>query len=83
MFSNEKRIQVLEIIITITLFSVACTLGKLCMNYFGNTWLSFNVPSIGTIVVGELVWCVIRKQIVKKIEVKTDVRNTRTSDGKF
>ena len=79
---NDNKMQILDMIVTIVLFAVACILGKLCMNYFGDTWLSFNVPSIGTIAVGEFIWWGIRKQIVKKIEVKADAKNTRTSEGK-
>lgn len=78
---NEKRMQFLDILITVVLFVVACVLGKLCMNSFGETWLSFNVPSIGTVAVGELVWWIIRKRILKTIEVKANARNTRTSES--
>lgn len=79
---NEKRMQVLDILITVVLFVIACILGKLCMDYHGERWLAFNIPAVGTTIIGELVWCVIRKQIVKKIEVKADARNTKTSESK-
>ena len=79
---NEKRMQVLDILVTVVLFVIACILGKQCMNNFGETWISFNVPTIGTVAVGELIWLIIRKRRVKKIEVRANAGNTRTSESK-
>lgn len=63
---QERKMQILDISVTVVLFIVACILGKVSMNHFGDTWIAFNGPALGTLAVGELVWWRIRKIITKK-----------------
>lgn len=62
---HEKTIQILDLAVAIVLFVVGCTVGKDVMERY-DTWLSFNAPAIGILLVGELVWHCVRKQIIRR-----------------
>lgn len=64
---NEKKLQILDLTITIIVFIIACIIGKLVMTKC-DTWIAFNGPALGILAVGELVWWRVRKLIVKKWE---------------
>lgn len=66
---KEMLIQTLDIIVVISLFVIGCILGKLVMEWY-DTWLSFNGPAIGIVIIGELFWRIIKKSIVKKLEMR-------------
>ncbi len=70
---NEKKLEILDICVIFALFLVACLLGKLCMNRFGDTWISFNGPALGTLAVGGTIWRKIRRIIKRKLEEKDSV----------
>lgn len=70
MFSWEWKLQTIDILVTIVLFVIGCFAGKLVMKYYSDTWLGFNGPAIGVVVIGELVWSQIRKSVKKKLEEK-------------
>lgn len=53
---NEKRIQILDIVVVIALFIVGCIAGKLVMTIVSDTWIAFDGPTIGVLAVGELIW---------------------------
>ena len=61
---SEKKMQVLDLIVVAVLFTVGCIVGKLVMENAANTWIAFNGPAIGILIIGELVWWRIRKRIV-------------------
>lgn len=42
--NNERKLQILDLSVTIVLFVVACVLGKLLLEEY-NTWVSFNAPN--------------------------------------
>lgn len=62
---QERRMQILDISVIVVLLIISCLLGKISMNYFGDTWIAFNGPALGTLAVGVL-WMVIRKRLIKK-----------------
>ena len=68
MLNHERKLQILDITITIVLFIIGCVAGKLIMVYASDTWLSFNGPALGVLIIGELVWWRIRKILIKKWE---------------
>ena len=70
MLDHDKKLQILDITITIVLFVIGCVAGKLMMIYVSDTWLSFNGPAIGVLIIGEIVWRRIRKKMIKKWEDK-------------
>lgn len=49
---QERKMQILDVSVTAVLFIVACVLGKISMNRFGDTWIAFNGPALGTLAVG-------------------------------
>ena len=65
---HERKLLILDITITIVLFIIGCVAGKLIMVYASDTWLSFNGPALGVLIIGELVWWRIRKILIKKWE---------------
>ena len=68
MLDYERKLQILDITITIVLFIIGCIAGKLMMVYASDTWLAFNGPALGVLIIGELVWWRIRKKLIEKWE---------------
>ena len=68
---NESKMQVIDTTIVVFLFVVGCILGKLCMEAY-DTWLSFNLPSISVLFIGELIWVFLRKRVVHMGEQKKE-----------
>lgn len=56
---NEKVLIGLDITITNAVFVVGCLIGKHLNDQYG-TWISYNGPAIGVLLVGELAWYFIR-----------------------
>ena len=71
LMDQERKLQALDIVVTAVLFITACILGKISMNHFGDTWIAFNGPALGSLAVGVL-WTVIRKRLIKKWEGKNE-----------
>ena len=57
---REEKKMIIDLIVTIVLVSVGCYVGKLLMDKY-DTWISFNGPAIGILVIGELIWWGIKK----------------------
>lgn len=68
MIDEDKRIQVLDIVVVVVLFIVGCIAGKLVMTYVSYTWIAFNGPAIGLVAVGEQIWWRIRRKLIKEWE---------------
>lgn len=66
MLDYERKLQIWDITITIVLLIIGCIAGKLMKVYVSDTWLSFNGPALGVLIIGELVWWRIRKILIKK-----------------
>ncbi len=66
MLDYDRKLQILDITITIVLFIIGCVAGKLMTIYASDTWIAFNGPAIGILVVGELIWWRIRKRLIRK-----------------
>lgn len=60
---KETTKTIASLVITIVLVSVGCFIGKLATEKIADTWIAFNGPAIGIIVIGELVWWRISKRI--------------------
>lgn len=69
MNGNERKLQILDLMVTIVLFVVGCVVGKLMLICY-STWISFNEPAIGVFAADEIVWWRIRKKLVGKNERK-------------
>lgn len=67
MFPVEKKIQIIDVSVTIFLVLAASILGKISMNHFGDTWIALNGPVLGTLAVGELLWWRVRKRVIQKM----------------
>ena len=67
MIERERKMQALDITVTILIFVVGCIVGKLVMERY-DTWFSFNGPAIGVLSIGELIWWRVRKQLIWKWE---------------
>jgi sugar phosphate permease len=67
---QEKKLNILNITIVCTLFIIGCVAGKLMMVYVSDTWVAFNGPAIGVLIIGEVVCWRIRKKLIKKWEAK-------------
>lgn len=78
MYSFEKKMQLADILATIVLFTIACVLGKFSMNCFGGSFLSFNIPAVGIISLGETIWWIIRKRIFQKKDERNWNKKRRT-----
>ena len=65
---HERKIQVLDLLVVVFLFIIGCVVGKLIMKYASDSWIAFNGPALGIFIIGELIWCRIRKRIKKKWE---------------
>lgn len=68
---HEKVNQVIEIAITMILFILGCVVGKIVMNIY-DTWISFNGPAIGIVLIGELLWWMLRR-VIKTSGKKTNM----------
>lgn len=68
MLDYERKLQILDITIISVLFIIGCVAGKLMMVYASDTWLSFNGPALGVLIIGEVVWWRIRKKLIRKWE---------------
>lgn len=54
---RKKRLNDnVEMAIIFLLLLVGCVLGKLSMLHFGESMLTFNIPALGTIIVGMLLF---------------------------
>lgn len=73
---QEKKTQILDIVVVCILFVAGCFIGKLVKKAY-DTWLSFNGPAIGILVLGELIWWRVRKNLIKKWEDKDRMRSKR------
>ena len=62
---NGKVLIALDITIAIAIFVIGCLIGKHLNDQYG-TWISFNGPAIGVLLVGELVWYFIRRLLKGK-----------------
>ena len=67
MLDHERKLNILDISIVCILFTIGCFVGKQVMNTY-NTWIAFNGPALGVLIIGELVWWRIRKSLIKKWE---------------
>lgn len=65
------KLQIIDLTVTIILFSIGCWVGSVVMKS-GNTWIRFNAPAIGILLVGEMIWMLIRKRMVKGWVEKND-----------
>lgn len=70
MLEHERKLQALDITVIVVLFFIGCVIGKFCTNKYGGTWLSFNGPALGTLVIGGLIWWRVRRKIALKWEDK-------------
>lgn len=52
--------EAIGLIYTIILFTVACIVGKVVSD---GSWISFNAPVIGILVVGEICWWLVSRKI--------------------
>ena len=68
MIEHERKMQALDITVTIRLFIIGCVAGKIMQIYASDTWIAFNGATIGILVTGELIWWRARKRIKKKWE---------------
>lgn len=68
----ESIMQVFDIAVTIVIFIVACLLGKLSISCYGDIWLAFNVPTFAVIIIGEVMWIIIRRFIKRLLSKKYD-----------
>lgn len=59
----EKKLEILDFVVLFGLIIVSCLTGKLMMDRVDNSLLSFNVPAIGVLVVGELIWLKVRGKL--------------------
>ena len=66
MLDHERKLQILDITITIVLFIIGCVAGRFMMIYTSDTWIACNGPAIGIIVIGELIWWRVRKRWIRK-----------------
>ncbi len=62
---KERKLQILDIVVWMTLILIACIVGKLVMNVH-DTWLGLNGPVLGIMGIGGLIWYRVRKTIVEK-----------------
>ena len=67
MSNSEKKFEILNFIILLGLIAAGCITGKAVMNKVSNTILGFNIPAIGILVVGELVWIKIRRKLQERL----------------
>lgn len=70
MLDNEKKIEILDFVVLFGLIIVSCLTGKLVMDRVDNSLLSFNVPAIGVLVVGELIWLKARGMLQERRNVQ-------------
>ena len=63
---NERKLQMLDLIVVAVLFTAGCFVGKLVMENVADTWIAFNGPALGILGVGELIWWRVRKRIVNR-----------------
>lgn len=63
---KERRMQILDITITVLLFMLGCIAGKIVMTAVADTWLAFNGPAVGIFITSEFVWWRVKKILKKK-----------------
>lgn len=63
MSNTEKKLEFLDFVVLFGLVIVSCLAGNILMSRVSNTILGFNVPAIGVLVIGELVWLKARRMI--------------------
>ena len=68
MLDHEKKLQILDITVVCVLFLLGGFVGKLVTENMGDTWFSFNGPTLGILIIGELIWWRVRKSLIKKWE---------------
>ena len=55
MIEHERKMQALDFTVIIVLFIIGCVAGKLMMIYASDTWIAFNGPALGILIIGELI----------------------------
>lgn len=56
----ETKLQILDMVILMALVLVGCMAGKAMMIHSSDSILGFNIPAIGVLVAGELIWAKVR-----------------------
>lgn len=72
MMDAEKRIQVLDFALLFLLVALGCMLGKFSMTHISNSILGFNIPAIGILVIGELIWVKVRGNLQQRWNKKDE-----------
>ena len=80
---NDRLNDNVEMTVTFFLFLAGCVLGKLSMLYYGESMLTFNIPALGTIIVGMLLFrgfnCLLG--VLSNKKVSNDLEIKKLSDG--
>ena len=63
---KERRMQILDITITVLLFMLGCIAGKIVMTAVADIWLAFNALAVGIYITSEFVWWRVKKILKKK-----------------
>lgn len=53
---KDRKQTIANVTVAIVLFFIGTLVGKIAMENIADTWLMFNAPSIGILVIGELAW---------------------------
>ncbi len=68
----EKELQLLDLTVTILLFMLACLIGRICINKYGDLCLMFYVSVLAMILTGEIIWRKVRKHLKDQWEQRHD-----------
>ena len=61
----ETKRQIIDIVVVILIFTIACILGKAVLDSADGSWISFNGPVFAVMTVGFGTWFSVRKSVFK------------------
>lgn len=78
MENTETKLQIFDMAILMALVLVGCMAGKAVMIRTADSILGFNIPAIGVLVVGELIWSKVRSILRQHWSELGEKRNSLT-----
>lgn len=78
MDNTEKKLQILDMIILMTLVLVGCMAGKAVMIRTSGSILGFNIPAISVLVAGEFIWAKVRSILRQRWSDHDEKRDSLT-----
>lgn len=63
--SDDRKKELLDIVVLLVLAIISCFVGRLIIHECGYTFWIFNAGTCGMLLIGELIWSILKKWIFR------------------